>query len=117
MPNAPEIQIGCVSNIYTRSMHFLKAGDKEIGHSHVFDHLSLLTKGSLQVTVDGQVSVFKAPHMIFITKNKNHELVALEDDTLTYCIHALRDGDGVGDIIGDDMVPKGIKPFTNDNRQ
>jgi hypothetical protein len=107
-------------------MHFINSGDKELGHSHPFDHLTLLTKGSLRITIEGQVTEFKAPHMIFIVKNKNHELIALEDDTLAYCIHALRDGDTVGDILDPTMVPNGaftmelyqslnITPLTNDN--
>jgi hypothetical protein len=37
-----------------------------------------------------------------------HELVALEDNTVAYCIHALRDGNGVDDIVSPDMVPSGV---------
>ena len=90
-------------------MHFLKAGDTEQGHSHVFDHLTLLAKGSLKVTVEEKSTEFIAPHMIFIQKNKMHELQALEDNTVAYCIHALRDGEGVDDILDPSMIPDGIK--------
>jgi quercetin dioxygenase-like cupin family protein len=106
--NNPSIALGCVSNLYSRMMVFNKAGDIEYGHTHNFDHLTLLASGSLQVTVDSVVSVFKAPHMIFIHKDKNHELVALEDNTVAFCIHALRDGERVEDIIDPEMVPKGV---------
>lgn len=110
--NHPEIAIGCVANLYSRMMHFVKAGDIEVGHTHQFDHLTLLAAGSLKVVVDGVESVFKAPHMIYIHKDKVHELTALEDNTLAYCIHALRDGDGVEDILDPAMIPEGVNPLT-----
>lgn len=104
----PKINIGCVANLYSRQMHFEKAGDVEHGHTHPFDHLTLLASGSLKVTVEGKETVFKAPHMIYIHKDKNHELVALEDNTVAYCIHALRDGNGVDDILDPNMIPEGV---------
>lgn len=104
----PDISIGCVANIFSRQMTFKEAGDTEYGHTHQFDHLTLLASGSLQVTVDGNVTMFKAPHMIYIHKDKNHQLVALEPNTVVYCIHALRDGNGVDDIIDPTMVPAGV---------
>lgn len=104
----PEVKLGCVANLFSRMMHFKKAGDVEMGHTHPFDHLTLLAHGSLEVTVEGEVTVFSAPHMIYIHKDKNHKLVSLEDNTIAYCIHALRDGNGVDDIIDPSMIPKGV---------
>lgn len=108
--NGPEIKIGYVSNLWSRMMHFKNAGDTEIGHTHQFDHLTLLAKGSLKVTVNGKESTFSAPHMLFIHKDHVHEIVALEDDTVAYCIHAMRDKDS-GDIIDPDMLPQGVDPI------
>lgn len=107
----PVVGIGCVANLYSRMMHFQKAGDVEVGHTHQFDHLTLLASGSLKVTVDGVESTFVAPHMIYIHKDKVHELVALEDNTVAYCIHALRNGDGVDDILDPAMIPAGVSPL------
>jgi quercetin dioxygenase-like cupin family protein len=104
----PVIGIGCVANLFSRQMHFEKAGDIEYGHKHQFDHLTLLASGALRVTVEGNVTDFKAPHMIYIHKDKHHELVALEDNTVAYCIHALRDGNEVDDILDPAMVPEGV---------
>jgi quercetin dioxygenase-like cupin family protein len=104
--NEPEVKIGCVANLYSRMMHFKRTGDTEIGHTHQFDHLTLLAKGRLKVTVDGEVSEFVAPQMIYIRADKVHELVALTDDTVAYCIHALRTNEG--DIIDPSMVPEGV---------
>lgn len=108
----PKVQIGCVANLFSRMMHFSKAGDLEMGHTHSFDHLTLLAAGSLKVTVDGVETVFKAPHMIYIHKDKRHELVALEDNTVAYCIHALRDENGVDDILDPAMIPAGVNPIS-----
>lgn len=103
---APEVAIGCVANLYSRMMHFKKAGNIEIGHTHQFDHLTLLAKGRLRVTVEGKATEFTAPQMIYIRADKVHELVALADDTVAYCIHALRTNEG--DIIDPKMVPSGV---------
>ena len=106
--NPPKISIGCVANLYSRQMYFEKAGDVEIGHAHNFDHLSLLAYGSVICIVDGKESRFFAPTMIYIKKDKVHELTAMEDETVVYCIHALRDGDGVNDIIDPESIPAGV---------
>ncbi len=107
----PVVHIGCVANLYSRMMHFRKAGDVEIGHTHQFDHLTLLAKGKLKVTVEGVVTEFTAPHMIYIRKDKVHELEALTDETVAYCIHALRDKEN-NDILDPSMIPAGVSPLS-----
>jgi quercetin dioxygenase-like cupin family protein len=107
----PDISIGCVANLYSRMMRFKKAGEVEVGHTHQFDHLTLLAKGRLKVTVDGVSTEFTAPHMIYIHKDKVHELVALVDDTVAYCIHALRDKEN-NDILDPSMIPAGVSPLS-----
>lgn len=108
----PNIQIGCVANLFSKMIHFPKTGDTEVGHTHPFDHLTLLALGSVKVIVENEETIFKAPHMIYIHKDKRHELVALEDNTVVYCIHALRDGNEVTDIIDPSMIPNGVNPLS-----
>jgi hypothetical protein len=105
----PEVQMTCVSNLFMRSMHFKHAGDIEHGHAHIFDHVSLLTAGSAKVTVEGVSKVFTAPHAIFIRKDWMHEIEAMENNTIMICIHALRDGERVEDIVDPDsyIIPPG----------
>lgn len=92
----PEIKILAVSNVYTRLMHFVKAGDQEQGHHHDYDHGTLLASGKLLVEKlddnDNVVSSkeFTAPSFVMIEKNCRHLLTALEDNTVAGCIHALR---------------------------
>lgn len=103
----PSISFGLVGNIYTRQMHFKSKGDIEMGHTHPYDHMTLLAKGSVEVSVDGEVSVFNAPHIIWINAEKAHQLTALEDDTVAYCVHAVRDA---GEIVDPTMIPEGSRP-------
>jgi dTDP-4-dehydrorhamnose 3,5-epimerase-like enzyme len=102
----PDASIGMVANLWSKQMHFKKAGDVEFGHTHTFDHLTLLAAGSLQVTVESVSTNFKAPQMIYIKAGKEHELVALEDNTVAYCIHALRDDEG--NLLDPSMIPEGV---------
>jgi quercetin dioxygenase-like cupin family protein len=93
-------------------MHFLKTGDQNEGHVHNYDHVTLLAKGSVSVDVDGVITEFKAPQMIYIAKGKSHYIKALEDDTVACCVHALRTGEREEDILDPSMIPNGItNPF------
>lgn len=104
----PEVMIGCISNIYTRMMHFKNAGDVEYGHTHNFDHMSLLATGKIKIEVEGKETIFTAPQMIFIHADKFHKVEALEDNTIVYCIHVVRDEEG--NIIDPSMLPDGVTP-------
>ena len=89
----------CVSNVFSRMMYFEKAGDVEHGHKHTFDHATLLSSGRLKIEIlDEQHNIkaekiFVAPDFIFIGKDDIHRLIALDDDTIAVCIHAMRDID------------------------
>jgi len=103
-----EVKIGCVANLFSRMMHFKCVGDTEHTHKHSFDHLTLLASGSVKCTVEGKETVFNAPHMIYISKDKMHKFTALEDNTVAYCIHAMRIGEKVEDIVDPTMIPDGV---------
>lgn len=107
----PLVSLVCVKNLFIRQMLFRKSGDCEVTHEHCFDHVTLLSRGSLEVTVNGQKTVFDAKNSgcaIYIKANMKHRLVALEDNTLAYCIHALRSTDVDGDIIDPSSIPSGV---------
>lgn len=98
--NSPSIKIMCISNVYTRLMHFQNAGDIEHGHMHDFDHGTLVSSGAVLVEIlDPETKTpvsqktIEAPNFIFIQKDKFHRLTALVDDTVCACIHALRTND------------------------
>lgn len=103
--NGPVVQINCVSNVFVKQMHFVKAGDTEQGHAHCFDHLTLLSSGKLKLVALGKETEFVAPQHIFIKAGVVHELIALEDNTVAHCIHAIRNGERVEDIVDPNSVP------------
>ena len=97
-----------VSNLWIKQMHFENAGDTMQGHSHKFDHPTLLAVGSAKVTVEGVSTIFRAPHIIFIAKDKLHEIEAVEPGTIAYCIHPIR-GERQEDIYAHNQIPAGIE--------
>lgn len=105
----PDTKMACVSNLWVRQMHFAKAGDRNEGHVHNYDHITLLAKGSVTVDVEGQLSEFVAPQIIYIAKGKRHFLTAKEDGTVAYCAHALRTGEREIDILDPAMIPDGVQ--------
>ena len=87
--------LGFFGNVWIRQNILIKKGDVNNGHKHKFDHVSLLTQGSVAVEVDGHPpKEFVAPTFIIIRKEHNHKMTALEDNTTWFCIFALRDLDG-----------------------
>lgn len=97
----PEVRISIVDSVWCKQMHFLKSGDNMYGHKHMHDHMTLLAKGKLEVSVGDIKKNFTAPQIILILKDEEHTLTALEDNTVAYCIHALRDYED-GDIIDEE---------------
>lgn len=100
-------QLGYIGNIWVRQNYLEKAGDTIGGHIHYFDHVSLLAKGSVEVSIDGgEPHRFDAPTFIVIRKQHRHQITALEDDTSWYCVFAVRDIDGsVADIVDPSNEP------------
>ena len=106
----PETKISCAANLWLRQMHFHKVGDANEGHKHNYDHMTLLAHGSVRVHVDGETTDFKAPHSIFIVAGKSHFIEALEDGTVAYCVHALRDKE-TAEILDPSQIPAGVNPL------
>lgn len=106
----PTQKITCASNLWLRQMYFEKAGDANEGHTHNYDHMTLLAYGSVRVHVEGKTTDFKAPQMVFIQRGKSHYIEALEDGTVAYCVHALRDKD-TEEILDPAQIPDGIDVF------
>jgi len=114
-PTGPEVSINNVSGVFIKQMEFLKAGDSMPGHTHTYDHMTLLAKGSVKVTVKGEDTIFNSPHVIFIHKNNIHRIEALEDGTVAYCIHASPDiGVNLIDISKDDIIDPNTVPNGSD---
>lgn len=103
----PKYNLQCVSNIFIKMMTFTEAGQVEDLHKHIFDHTQVLASGKVKITVNGKESIHEAPKMILIAKNTEHQVEALEP-SVVLCVHGLRDGYGVDDIINPDSIPAGV---------
>lgn len=75
-------------DLYIRAHHFEKAGDVHQGHQHKIDHVTMLVRGSVIVRFghEGETKQFTAPALIEIDMNIFHQLTALEDDTMYFCV-------------------------------
>jgi quercetin dioxygenase-like cupin family protein len=105
----PAINIALVANMFVRQMVFKNVGHCEQGHEHSFDHLTLLASGKLLVEANDFATEFESPSMIYIKKDVQHKLTALQENTVAYCIHGLRDINKSDDILNPNMIPKGIE--------
>lgn len=57
-------------------------------HRHVFDHMSVLTRGSVIVELDGIHTVYYAPSVIEIKAGSDHKITPVNGDAHWLCIHA-----------------------------
>jgi quercetin dioxygenase-like cupin family protein len=88
-----EVEIGhyFAGGVYAKQMTIAK--DCKIPtHKHVYDHLSILAKGRVQVTVSRETVEYVAPAAIEIKRDLVHTLTAMED-SVWYCIHATEETD------------------------
>ena len=101
-------ELGYFGNIWVRQNVLERAGQAHDGHKHKFDHVTLLVSGKVSVELQGSdAKEFTAPTFIVIRKEHNHKITALEDNTLYYCVYALRDIDGeVMEIFGPQHDPE-----------
>ena len=72
--------------LYCKETH-IPAGLKLTQHRHAFDHLSVLAKGCVIVSVDGIETEHTAPAFLTIAAGKVHEVTALSD-VVWGCLHA-----------------------------
>lgn len=88
-PHNPLPKHYVVGGVYVKELVLLKAGDTVLSHKHKFNHLSLLAKGMVDVTVRGVTTRYIAPEGINILAEEEHEIKAISRDCLWYCVHAV----------------------------
>lgn len=59
-----------------------------VSHEHTYDHLSILSQGSVVVEVDGEVKIYHAPAVIEVKAGLSHAVTPLYGDAYWFCIHA-----------------------------
>lgn len=71
---------------YAKQM-VLPAGHYAETHEHLYDHISILASGTVDVYIGGQVSRHVGPTAIVIPANKVHRIDAITD-SVWFCVHA-----------------------------
>ena len=95
------------SNMWIRQIELECVGDEYGGHCHTFDHQHILAVGEVDICVSGKGCVnYKAPAVITISKGDEHSMIAVSDKTLGFCLHPIRDGHDVNDIVDSDDLPE-----------
>jgi hypothetical protein len=100
----PITDLKLVDNVFVKMHQLLNVGDTHIGHAHVFDHITLLSSGSVTMKHDNGEQDFVAPHLIVTPKGITHQFIAKKPNTIFCCIHAIRDGDGVADVASPEIT-------------
>lgn len=106
------------TNLFTRLMHFQKAGGMHAGHCHTFPHPHVVLRGGIRLFCQsdadwvhkGDFVVDFLPLVIVIEAKVRHFLVALHDNTLSECRHAHRTGPGICDILPAELTIDGEVP-------
>jgi quercetin dioxygenase-like cupin family protein len=85
-----DVEFHTIDSVFIKQMRIAKAGTFIPQHSHVYEHASMLAKGSVRVYEDGKMTgEHSAPTCLSIKAGVKHTFESLEDDTIIYCIHNL----------------------------
>lgn len=99
-----DVNLSIVNDVWIKQLHFRQRGWIARSHAHTHDHQTLLAQGSLMITIGDQWTIYKAPTIILVKKGEFHQLEALEDNTIAYCIHALREGENIVEDIPNESL-------------
>lgn len=102
MSEFADVNLSQVDGIWIKQMSFPLAGMIAQTHAHTFDHQTLVARGRLRVTVGDDVAEYVAPQIIVIQASAPHRLEALEDNTVAYCIHQIREDSTIVEGIRDE---------------
>jgi len=92
---APDITHHLAGGVYAKETR-IPAGMVLVQHKHLYDHLSVLAFGAVEVEVDGVRTRHVGPACIEIKAGKHHGVKALTD-SVWFCIHA-------SDVADDDAL-------------
>jgi hypothetical protein len=92
--NIPVVKIGLTKNVLVREILFQKAGDKEPRHNYAYDFNIITARGKIKITKNQESGTVTAPELTYVYAGVFDEIEALEDNTLIFAIHILREEDG-----------------------
>lgn len=84
----PVVEIHMADEVFIKQMLIAKAGTFIPQHTHTYDHTSMLAVGRVRVWAgDAEPHDYTAPTGFLIAAGVKHTFLALEDNTIVYCIH------------------------------
>jgi len=86
-------------NVFIRPNRLDKVGDRTAGHTHNFDHTTIVFSGAVHVRATLQSGVviekdFAAPSHFLVKADVKHEITATQPETVFWCVYAHRDPQG-----------------------
>jgi mannose-6-phosphate isomerase-like protein (cupin superfamily) len=85
------VEFAQVDDIWIRAYTIPKAKTIISQHVHAHDHITLVSRGSIEAWRDGEnIGVFNAPSIVKIPAGAKHAFRALTDDVSLCCLHNLR---------------------------
>jgi len=107
-----KVKISVVANLWIKSMRFEAKGESadedHVGHKHIFPHQTILAFGIFEVEVDGKQYIYDASEneiIMYIEAGKVHKISSISDTALAFCVHPIRDGERVEDIVDPADMP------------
>lgn len=97
-------QLHYAGNVFIKEVFLEHAGDVMEGHEHLYDHLTMIAQGVVDIFIEDQPTRIVAPRVVLIRKNVRHAMVAVEGPVMFACIHALHDGD-TGELLDETVIP------------
>lgn len=85
------VEFAEVDDIWVRAYTLPKAQMFASQHVHAHDHITLVSRGTVEAWQDGELlGEFVAPSIVKIPAGKKHLFKALTDDVCLCCLHNLR---------------------------
>jgi quercetin dioxygenase-like cupin family protein len=85
------IEFAEVDDIWVRAYSIEKAKTVIVQHVHSHDHMTLVSRGTVEAWQDGELlGEYKAPAIVKIPAGKKHAFIAVTDDVVLCCLHNLR---------------------------
>ena len=85
------VEFAEVDDMWVRAYSVPKANTVIAQHTHTHDHMTLVSRGTVEAWKDGEVvGVYEAPAIIKIPAGASHSFTALTDDVVLCCLHNLR---------------------------
>lgn len=112
-PGHSQAYFTLIKNVFIRHIYFKNSGDIHPGHKHNHDHATLVASGGIDVEVNGIISRYMAPNIVYVLAEFEHKFTAVENNTCCYCIHAIRNGKDQDDIYDPASIPEGLNYLTD----